>query len=211
MVPPAPPRLSMMMVCPSCCDSGSVTMRPMMSMVLPPEKGTTARITRSFGQVSAQAVREIAGAASAAEASVRKRRRLGGRMSFLVVFVRRMGSLCVPWRIGADHAYRGSQREGAHEKIVLPHRENAPFNPIVTAVAASWPHAEGSRAEDGHHRGAQLRRRRGLCLCVRSPPADARSSDKRHGAHVRRRLHQLLVGRLSRAARPRDGGLQLHG
>ena len=45
------------------------------SLVEPAVKGTTARITLSLGQASAKAVRENAGAASAAEANDRKRRR----------------------------------------------------------------------------------------------------------------------------------------
>ena len=54
----------------------------MMSMVLPAAKGTTARMILSFGQASATARRESAGATSAVVASVRKRRRLVVLMRF---------------------------------------------------------------------------------------------------------------------------------
>src|SRR5690349_20105639 len=63
------------MVWPMRGDSASITTRPRMSIVLPAEKGTMARITLSFGQTSACARRTKAGAAIAAEVSARNRRR----------------------------------------------------------------------------------------------------------------------------------------
>src|ERR1700687_2871952 len=76
MLPPAPPRFSITMVCPSWRDSGSVTMRPRMSMVLPALNGTTARIGLPAGQALALGKRGSAGAARAAAVSVKKWRRL---------------------------------------------------------------------------------------------------------------------------------------
>ena len=43
-VPPAPPRFSTMIDWPSCCDSGSNTMRATMSIVEPAVNGMMARI-----------------------------------------------------------------------------------------------------------------------------------------------------------------------
>ncbi|MEI9804246.1 MAG: hypothetical protein WDN48_06875 [Pseudolabrys sp.] len=64
------------MVWPSWRDSGSSTMRPMMSMVLPALKGTTARMVLAVGQApSARAKLGSAGAAKAPAANVKKRRR----------------------------------------------------------------------------------------------------------------------------------------
>ena len=54
MVPPAPVRFSTTMVCPSCCESCSNTMRGMMSVELPAAKGTTAR-SGFVGQLCAPA------------------------------------------------------------------------------------------------------------------------------------------------------------
>jgi hypothetical protein len=54
------------MVWPSCCDSGSSTMRAMMSTVLPALNGTTARIGLPAGQACARLKRGSAGVASAA-------------------------------------------------------------------------------------------------------------------------------------------------
>ncbi len=51
-------------------------MRPIMSMVLPAENGTMARIGLAEGQACAAAMRGSAGAAKAAAVSDKKRRRL---------------------------------------------------------------------------------------------------------------------------------------
>ncbi len=55
----------------------------MMSTVLPAENGTMQRIALSFGHASAKAKRGSTGAAIAAPASVRKRRRWVRFMAFL--------------------------------------------------------------------------------------------------------------------------------
>src|SRR5262245_12641141 len=74
MVPPAPPRFSMTIGWPSCADTGSSTMRPTMSRLLPAENGTMARIGRA-GHVCAATGRASMGVADAAATAWRKRRR----------------------------------------------------------------------------------------------------------------------------------------
>src|SRR5262249_46650889 len=65
------------MVWPSCFDSGSRTMRPRMSMVLPAENGTIARIGLAVGHAAwANADRTRVGAANALDESWRNLRRL---------------------------------------------------------------------------------------------------------------------------------------
>src|SRR5262245_64322303 len=77
-VPPAPPRFSMTIGCPSWLANGSSTMRPTMSRLEPAENGTMARIGRA-GQTCARATCGNAGAARVAPASCRNRRRVVAR------------------------------------------------------------------------------------------------------------------------------------
>src|SRR5947209_18923962 len=83
-------------------ESASMTTRHRMSMVLPAENGTIERITLSFGQASARALRTRAGAASAAEVSARNRRRWM-RMDWL------------PFETGADD---GTRLRAPEERLV---------------------------------------------------------------------------------------------
>ena len=69
-------------------------------------------------------------------------------------------------------------------------------------------HADGRCPHPIDHRGAQLCRRRRVRLFRRPAASDAQSPGQRGRPAVRRRLGQLLVGRLVGAARPRRRNLR---
>ena len=159
MVPPAPPRFSMMICCPNCAATGSATMRPMMSIVLPMEKGTTARMVLT-GQFCAKTSPGMASSVRTALDNPVARERMGMAPSRFEKPLSTARAL----RRGGDYPPCRQRCQASHQSSfsnqqrirLLPTRSHPTMKLHILAAGLTIPSAKSriqkpSRRPHGHH------------------------------------------------------------